>query len=247
MPPGFLGCDVLTTKLTRILFTHIKHNMPDIINEIREKLKETEGELEDLGEPMPSTRGEKMHMVWAKLTDFVQGYKNQISGRFDTKRRADGQQQLSAGSKIKQQFYRIYSEYENFSATQEYSDMAIEKAIAMHEGDSIPGFPSVDVLNYLIAPKLDALREPAVDLIQDVYAQLEFLAQTIVDKIFMRFPSLKPEIMDIIVNILQRERDHTRELVEQVIDAEQNYLFVNDNDYKENRTSIVPEAPVQQQ
>lgn len=41
MPPGFLGCVVLTTKLTRILFTHIRHNLPDIVNEIREKLKET--------------------------------------------------------------------------------------------------------------------------------------------------------------------------------------------------------------
>ena len=30
--------------------------------------------------------------------------------------------------------------------------MVIERAIAMHEGDTIPGFPSVDVLLYLIAP-----------------------------------------------------------------------------------------------
>ena len=125
--------------------------------------------------------------------------------------------------------------------------MAIERAIAMHEGDQIPGFPSVDVLNYLIAPKLDQLREPALELIQDVYAQLEYLANSIVEKIFLRFPSLRPEIMDIIINILQRERDHARELVEAIIDAEQNYLFVNDRDYKENRTSIVPEDNNQQQ
>ena len=53
MPPGHLGCEVLTTKLTRILFTHIRHSLPEIVNEIREKLKETEEELLDLGEPMP--------------------------------------------------------------------------------------------------------------------------------------------------------------------------------------------------
>lgn len=56
----------------------------------------------------------------------------------------------------------------------------------------------------------------------------------------MRCPALRPEIMDIICQCLQRERDHTRELVEAVIDSEQNYMFVNDADYKENRTSIVP-------
>ena len=48
------------------------------------------------------------------------------------------------------QFFKLYKEFENFNATQEYSDMAIERAIAMHEGDSIPGFPSVDVLVYLL-------------------------------------------------------------------------------------------------
>jgi len=37
MPPGFLGCDVLITKLTKILFTHIKFNLPEIIREIRDK------------------------------------------------------------------------------------------------------------------------------------------------------------------------------------------------------------------
>ena len=71
MPPGLLGCDVLTNKLSRILFTHIKHNLPEIINEIREKLRETEGDLEDLGEPMPSSKGEKLHMVWAMIYEFV--------------------------------------------------------------------------------------------------------------------------------------------------------------------------------
>ena len=71
MPQGLLGCDVLTNKLSRILFTHIKHNLPEIINEIRDKLRETESDLEDLGEPMPSSKGEKLHMVWAMIYEFV--------------------------------------------------------------------------------------------------------------------------------------------------------------------------------
>jgi replication fork clamp-binding protein CrfC len=87
MPPGYVGCEVLTTKMTRILFTHIRHNLPEIVNEIKSKLKETQLELEDLGEPMPTTKGEKLHVVWAMITEFVQSYKNQISGKFDTKRR----------------------------------------------------------------------------------------------------------------------------------------------------------------
>jgi|TARA_B110000285_G_C15003665_1_gene552705 hypothetical protein len=53
MPPGLFGCDVLTEKLTRILFTHIKHNMPAIVGQIKDKLKENEDDLRELGPAMP--------------------------------------------------------------------------------------------------------------------------------------------------------------------------------------------------
>ena len=77
--------------------------------------------------------------------------------------------------------------------------MAIERAIAMHEGDSIPGFPSVDVLEYLIAPQLDKLRDPALELVQDSYTKLETLASSLVDRIFVKVPAIRPEIMDSIL------------------------------------------------
>lgn len=71
---------------------------------------------------------------------------------------------------------------------------------------------------------------------------LEQMAQGIVEKIFSRFPSMIPEVMDIITQVLQAERDKSRDIVEAVIDSEQNYLFTNDMDYLEKRTDIVPQA-----
>ena len=71
---------------------------------------------------------------------------------------------------------------------------------------------------------------------------LEQMAQGIVDRIFSRFPTMIPEVMDIIVTVLQDEREKTRALVESIIDSEQNYLFTNDSDYLTNRTDIVPQA-----
>jgi len=47
--------------------------------------------------------------------------------------------------------------------------------------------------------------------------------------------------MEVITNCLIAERDKTRDLVEAIIDAEQNYLFTNDIDYLQNRTDIVPQ------
>ena len=74
---------------------------------------------------------------------------------------------------------------------------------------------------------------------------LEQMCQGIVDKIFQRFPSMIPEVMDIIVNVLQDEREKTRIIVEAIIDAEQNYLFTNDSEYLSSRTDIVPQEEKQ--
>ena len=87
MPAGYLGCETLTNKLSRILFTHIKHNLPDIIIEIREKLREVESDLDDLGEALPVSTKEKQIIVNAMIYELCQGYKNQISGKFDPKRK----------------------------------------------------------------------------------------------------------------------------------------------------------------
>ena len=86
MPQNLLGIGNLTNKLTKILFTHIKHSLPDIMKEIRVKIKETEEDLKDLGPAMPVGGGEKMQLLWQMVTEFVQTYKNTISGRYDNKR-----------------------------------------------------------------------------------------------------------------------------------------------------------------
>lgn len=60
--------------------------------------------------------------------------------------------ELSGGAKIKMNFYNLYQDLDQFKATSEYNDHHIQKAITMHEGDGLPGFPSVDVFVYLINP-----------------------------------------------------------------------------------------------
>jgi len=50
-----------------------------------------------------------------------------------------------------------------------------------------------------------------------------------------------PEIMDIIIKSLSKERERTTEIVVSIIDSE-SYLFTNDKHYKDERTDIVPQA-----
>lgn len=54
MPSNLLGTQVLTQKCTKIMFTHIKSHLPDIIKEIKDKMGDIESRLVNLGPPMPS-------------------------------------------------------------------------------------------------------------------------------------------------------------------------------------------------
>lgn len=113
MPQNCLGTEVLTTKLTKVLFTHIKHNMPEIIKEIRDKTKDLEDRMRDLGPPLPMEGNEKMHLLWNMITDFVSTYKNTITGKYDSKRYGSmgAKKEISGGAKIKLHFYGLYKEF----------------------------------------------------------------------------------------------------------------------------------------
>jgi hypothetical protein len=76
MPPGLFGCDVLTEKLTRILFTHIKHNMPAIVGQIKDKLRENDDDIRELGPAMPVDQAEKMQLIWGMVLEFLKTFTN---------------------------------------------------------------------------------------------------------------------------------------------------------------------------
>ena len=164
MPQELLGTANLTQRLTKVLFTHIKNYLPEIVKEINLIKKEVEDDLKNLGTPLPSADHEKMQLLWNMVTEFCDSFKNTISGRL-MKKFSKKDKSMSGGARIKQFYSQLYEEFDDksFSVTGEYSDPDIERAIKQHEGYSMPGFPSVDVFNYLLQPKLMQIKEPALD------------------------------------------------------------------------------------
>jgi len=61
-----------------------------------------------------------------------------------------------------------------------------------------------------------------------VYIYLEGLAEEICSRVFARFPGLQGDILEIVSKCLTEERDVTKEILEDIIDSEQGYLFTND-------------------
>lgn len=55
-----------------------------------------------------------------------------------------------------------------------------------------------------------------------------------------RFPAIIDEITDCTFKVLRDEKENTRQVIENIIESEQCYVFTNDVEYMTKRTNIIP-------
>ena len=246
LPAGHLGTEVLINKLTKIYFRIIRENLPRIVKAINDRVKTAEEELQGLGQPMPTDDAGKMSMLWNMINEYRDVFRKVLQGKYNNKRVnfLEGE----GGFKIKILYKKLLEEFTgDYKATAGYNDENINYALTIHEGDSIPGFPSVDAFIYLLRPQLEKLKDPIEECFQEVFQYLDFLSGKIMEKTFTRFPQAINDMTDLVSNYLMEERDKTKYLIDSVVDMEINYLFTNDYDYLNNFTTFIPKQARQSQ
>ena len=244
LPAGHLGTDVLINKLTKIYFRIIRENLPKIVKAINERLKSAEEELQGLGQPMPTDDAGKMSLLFNMINEYCDLFRKVLQGKYNNKRVnfLEGE----GGFKIKILYKKLLEEFTgDYKATAGYTDENINYALTIHEGDSIPGFPSVDAFIYLLRPQLEKLKDPIEECFQEVFQYLDFLSGKILEKTFTRFPQAVNDMSDLVSNYLMEERDKTKYLIDSIVEMEINYLFTNDYDYLNNYTTFIPKQSQQ--
>ena len=244
LPAGHLGTDVLINKLTKIYFRIIRENLPRIVKAINDRVKTAEEELQSLGQPMPTDDAGKMSLLWNMINEYCDVFRKVLQGKYNNKRLEflEGE----GGFKIKILYKKLLEEFTgDYKATAGYSDENINYALTIHEGDSIPGFPSVDAFIYLLRPQLEKLKDPIEECFQEVFQYLDFLSGKILEKTFTRFPQAVNDMSDLVSNYLLEERDKTKYLIDSIVEMEINYLFTNDYDYLNNFTTFIPKQTQQ--
>ena len=239
---GVAGTRSLAKKLTEVMFKSIRQHLPTISREIQAKVKECEDKLRALGDPMPREGKEKIHLLWKLITDFTEQFRAQIKGKFEYSMAQELASELSGGALLKSLFHDLYKDLAEpgFQASRELKDQDIEQAIEMHQGDSIPGFPSVYAFMYLLSGPMSRLKGPAFECLDNVFEHLRLVAATLIQNLFVRFPSVSDEILEIADGYFLEQKERTRVMIEGNIDCEMNYLFTNDDAYLRNRTKLIP-------
>lgn len=242
MDSSVLGTRALTRRLTEILFKSIKSHLPSISREINEKVKECEDKLKSLGEPLPREGKEKIHMLWKLITEFTEQFRAQIKGKYEYNVAKESKGTISGGALVKIMFTELYQEFSDpsYKVTSGITDKDIQKAIDAHQGDSIPGFPSVHAFMYLLSDPLEKLRKPAHDCLKQVFEHLRLIATQLIQNVFIRFQEISDEIVEIADEFFAKQMEKAKEIVDANLDSEIHYVFTNDDTYLKTRTRLIP-------
>ncbi|MCQ2820706.1 MAG: dynamin family protein [archaeon] len=239
LPSSYYGTDTLIQKLTKILFKIIRENLPRIIKSINDNIKKCEEELALLGQPMPVDDAGKFSMLWNMLNEFCEVYKNVLQGKYNNKRMSFLKDE--GGFKIKAVFKSLLEDFTGeYKATGKYTDDYINYALTIHEGDSIPGFPSVDAFFYLLSPQLEVLKEPVNECFSQVFSYMNMLAGKILERTFSRFPRLVDEMGKLVSKYLTKEKDKAKYQLDCLLEMEVSELFTNDDEYMTQHSTFVP-------
>ncbi|CAA9988476.1 dynamin-like protein, putative [Plasmodium knowlesi strain H] len=240
LPPTLYGTTSLTDKLTKVLLRHIKNFLPDIKIEINDKIRLINDKLYELGTNVPLDATKKTQLLWSMITDYCEIFKNTLKGKYDKRLQVFIENNdIICGLKVRSIFNEFLDEYVGKNVTSELTDNDIDDAICLHEGDSLPGFPSPDTFEFLILPHLKKINAPVFHCLDKVTQTLEILSQKIANRVLARFPKLSEQVLDLSQTILLREKENTHNILENFIDAETNYLFTNDSSYLIEHGSII--------
>lgn len=196
--------------------------MQSILKEVNEKARACEDIIKSLGQPLPKDGKEKIFLIWKILTEFAEQYKAAIKGKSKgNEERIEKELKLSVGSIIKSMFEELYEEESNynFKISHDLSDADIERAIKNHQGDSIPGFPSIHAFLYLLSPRLQKLKEPALDLLNNVYTELRKLCGELISEIAKKAPAIMDEMINLTDEFLLKLKTRSEEIMMANIDS----------------------------
>eukprot|EP01017_Pseudomicrothorax_dubius_P031240 TRINITY_DN3969_c0_g1_i1.p1 TRINITY_DN3969_c0_g1~~TRINITY_DN3969_c0_g1_i1.p1 ORF type:complete len:739 (-),score=167.68 TRINITY_DN3969_c0_g1_i1:104-2320(-) len=235
MSPEFFGVESLVRRLTGLFYERVADALPKIRYEVEQKITSGRQRLAALGTEVPTRSEDKLPFLAQIFANLAEALRREFSGRY-----LRGTQSRSA-PRVRELFRGLYSEMlgQSGRASLDLADKDIERAIMLHEDDTIGGFPSKDAFLYLVQPLLRRLREPALDLLQSVGFVIEESVTAIVEDTLKRFPSLIGLVRESLMQVLAEEREKTKELVLGVVDSEANYVFTNDSEYLLQRNNFL--------
>ncbi|KAM9759624.1 interferon-induced GTP-binding protein Mx-like [Menidia menidia] len=183
---GLATIPKLAEKLTLELVHHIEKSLPRLEEQIEQKLKQTQAELDRYGTGPPSDPGERLMFLIDKVTAFTQDAISLTTGEelkcgerfnvFSMLRREFGKWKVHldvSGQKFNRNIEREVEEYED-----------------KYRGRELPGFINYKTFEVMVKEQIRELEEPAIMKLKDIGDAAKKVFIQLAQVSFAGFPNL---------------------------------------------------------
>jgi len=222
-----VGIDNLSKSLSGILVSGIRNYLPQILQQVKEKLRETRDILNDMGSGVPTTPEGRTALVHSICSTFVRRFSSALNERGHS---------VATARKIKEimvNYRKTIAEKDPFS-DKNFPETHLQTIINNCEGNhmSFP-IPAVEVLEHCLR---DSKHRPifitldlSIKCISDVSQELISLCNFLTDS---RFHNLNNTIRDKIINDLIVKSVGTVQLkTKELYDTEMSYIWTENRQF----------------
>lgn len=212
-----VGTGFLSTELSEKLVASVRRQLPNISGFVNKSVMELQRELEAMGGPAATSRGEMIHLVLTLCRKFETAYAKLIDGG-----KGGGELILTVFEKRlpdsieKQPFKKIL-------------EVGYVKRV-IEEADGIQPHLVAPEAGYrrLLEEALGYLKDPTEKSVEEVYVLLRRMVDNIANsddvRLLRRYPTLRREIVTAAYRSLELFKDETRKMVNIMVEMERNYI-----------------------
>lgn len=226
------GTKYLTTVLNRLLMEHIRSTMPALRHKVQTLLEEKSKELEGYGSDPTQNAATLNAFVLEVITKYIEIFNNFLDGK--SAEGEDSQNPTDARvSRITSLFQDSYNA--KLDALPGVSGMKPKKLhmiMKNHSGTSVPLFMSEKAYDHLVCIALEQLRQPSLELVDDVVNVIFDLHNEVKFMELDRFTALDGAIRAVVDDCIRQCIPVCREYVNNLIDAERSYISNKRPDFR---------------
>lgn len=212
-----VGTEFLSNDLSEKLISSVRRQLPNISGFLNKSIMELNKDLESMGGPAASGRGEMVHAVLTIARKFETAFCRLIDGG-----KGGGELILTVFEKrlpdaIEKQPFKKILEINYVKRVIEEADGIQPHLIAPEAG-----------YRRLLEEALGFLREPSEKSVEEVYVLLRRMVDNIANsedlRQLKRYPTLKRELVTAAYGALDKFKDETRHMVGIMVEMERNYI-----------------------
>lgn len=212
-----IGTSYLSTDLSEKLIASVRRQLPNISGFLNKSILDLNRELDSMGGPAATGRGEMVHAVLTLARRFETAFAKHIDGG-----KGGGELILTVFEKrlpdaIEKQPFRKILEPNYVRRVIEEADGIQPHLVAPEAG-----------YRRLLEEALGYLKEPSEKSVEEVYVLLRRMVDNIANsddlRSLRRYPTLKRELITAAYTALDKFRDETRQMVSIMVEMERNYI-----------------------